>query len=44
MASTEVPPKKIRSFSADSPFSLIGILIAAVIGLVLGGVIAMWLV
>lgn len=32
------PPGKPRSFTADSPFSLLGILISVVIGLVIGGI------
>jgi hypothetical protein len=34
---------KPRSFSAESPFSLIGILIAALLGIILGGLIAGYL-
>jgi len=37
------PHRKPRSFSADSPFSLIGILIAAMLGIILGGLIAAYL-
>jgi hypothetical protein len=35
--------RKSRSFSAESPFSLIGILIAAMVGIILGGLIAGYL-
>lgn len=34
-------PHKPRSFTADSPFSLLGILIALVIGVALGGFISL---
>lgn len=34
---------KPRSFSAESPFSLIGILIAALLGIIVGGLIAGYL-
>lgn len=34
---------KPRSFSAESPFSLIGILIAAMLGIIVGGLIAGYL-
>lgn len=37
------PHRKPLSFSADSPFSLVGILIAAMVGIIVGGLVAAYL-
>lgn len=44
MGEQPTPSSRPRSFSADSPFSLLGILLAALLGIVLGGVIALLLI